>query len=66
MEAYQNFKKVFKDYKTNPRILIDDYAKQLFEAFFGSVNPVCYLEVSNYQLRKQVLIQLEEEIHQRH
>ena len=60
------FKAGFKNYKTNSKAQIDDYAKSLFRAFLGDEEPVCSLEVPNYQTRKQVLLGLEDEVFPRH
>lgn len=60
------FKAGFKNYKTNSKAQIDDYAKSLFKAFLGDEEPVCSLEVPNYQTRKQVLTSLEDEVFPRH
>ena len=65
-DAYKIFIEGFRDYKTNPKATIDEYTSKLFEAFFGSKEPVCHLEVANYLIRKQELIKLEEEVHKRH
>jgi hypothetical protein len=65
-ESFQIFKVCFKSYKSGQTLKVDDYCKALFEAFFGSREPVCWLEVSNYALRKQVLQSLDDEVMSRH
>ncbi len=65
-DDYTKFKAAFKEYKNNALQTIDSFCTQLFEAFFGSQDVVCHLEVVNYVTRKQILIQLCDQVQQRH
>ena len=65
-DSFKIFIEGFRFYKTDAKAIIDGFAISLFKAFFGDENPVCHLEVSNYVLRKQTIIQFEDEVHFRH
>ena len=65
-ECYEVFSEGFRNYKTNPKASIDEYVKSIFKSFFGSEDPVCYLEVQNFIQRKQLLMFIENEVQPRH
>ena len=66
-EKNEEFRQVFKKYKTAAHPSIDEFAQDLFGVMFGDrEHAVCHLEVPKYMQKKTIILRLREQVQQRH
>ena len=66
-EKNEQFREVFKKYKTAAHPSIDEFAQSLFEIMLGDrEHAVCHMEVPKYMQKKTIILRLREQVQPRH